>query len=568
MDQMRKLLNRNFDFSDEDKVVELKIVYINFTLLMAAMTSPVIGFLHLNQWGGYTSTIHGINSLIFSLFMLSLFFYLRRSVDNYRVIIKLLLIGIFLIFTSNLIFSVNENVRLLWFSLFVMISQELGGNRARNISILAIFYVLILYSILGVEIGFSSTDFTSSIILLILTVILFSNHDSTIKKVVKQLELTQKDALHMAEVKSQFLANMSHEIRTPLNGMLGFAEILLKDESDPEKIEQLNHIRSSGNILKRIIGNILDLSKIDHGSMIIENRCFDLRKEMEVMSLFAVSASNKRINYLYKIDPDVPVYFTGDSLRLTQILNNIVGNAIKFTSENGTVSLDIGLAKDGKRLHFEVRDNGIGISEAAQKNIFSPFTQSDNYIGRQYGGTGLGLSISKKLLEMMGTTLELESCQGEGSRFYFDLSIEACCCEIEASRISMQPIATGSSQKILVVDDDKLNQTMMKALLKRLGHTVTVVDDGHKVMEMFDKECFDLVLMDIRMPVMDGVEATRLLRNRGVTIPIIALTANAFKDDIENYLNSGMDECLSKPIDIDKLEKLISIHCLSNQQNH
>ena len=132
----------------------------------------------------------------------------------------------------------------------------------------------------------------------------------------------------------------------------------------------------------------------------------------------------------------------------------------------------------------------------------------------------------------------------------------------------MQPIATGSSQKILVVDDDKLNQTMMKALLKRLGHTVTVVDDGHKVMEMFDKECFDLVLMDIRMPVMDGVEATRLLRNRGVTIPIIALTANAFKDDIENYLNSGMDECLSKPIDIDKLEKLISIHCLSNQQNH
>ena len=565
MNSVRDLLNGGFSFSDEGKIAELKFIYIHITLLMAFISSPVIGLLHLNQWGGYTSTIHGINCLIFSLFALSLFFYLRRSIDNYELTIKLFLVGLFLIFTSNLVFSVNENIRLLWFVIILIMAQGLAGPRTRNLSIAAVTALFVSYFTLPFfEYTYTITDITSSIILLILVQVLFYFYDHAIKSAISQLEITERQALNLAAVKSEFLSNMSHEIRTPLNGMLGFTEILLKNESEPEKIEQLSHIRSSGNILKGIIGNILDLSKIDHGSMTIENRCFDFRKEMEVMSLFAVSAANKRINYLFKIDPDVPVYFTGDSLRLTQILNNIVGNAIKFTSEKGAVSLYIGVSKDGKTLHFEVQDNGIGISETAQKNIFSPFTQSDNSIGRQYGGTGLGLSISKKLLEMMGTTLELESSLGEGSRFYFDLSIEICCSEVELSKTSMQPIAAGQSQKILVVDDDKLNQTMMEALLKRLGHIVTVVDDGHKVMEMFDKGCFDLVFMDIRMPVMGGVEATRLLRNRGVMIPIIALTANAFKDDIENYLNLGMDECLSKPIDIKQLEYLINRYAVSS----
>ncbi|MCW8826135.1 MAG: ATP-binding protein, partial [Gammaproteobacteria bacterium] len=388
--------------------------------------------------------------------------------------------------------------------------------------------------------------------------------DMMISSTMRQLEITKRQALKLASAKSEFLSNMSHEIRTPLNGMLGFTDILLKDEYSPEKTEYLTHIRSSGNFLMGIIGNILDLSKIEHGSMSIENRCFDIRKELKVMSLFSGKCTENRITYLFSIGQDVPQYIIGDSLRLTQILNNIVGNAIKFTPKGGNVSLNIGVTDAGDALHFEVIDSGIGISEQDQKNIFSPFTQSNVSIGRQYGGSGLGLSISQKLLELMGSELGLDSRQGEGSRFYFKLPLQNCDCEIDSAQGTQKLVTKKQQLKILVVEDDKISQKMVAALLKRLGHTVTVVDDGQDVMPAFENDSFDLVLMDIRMPIMNGVEATRLLRQQDVDIPIIALTANVFKDDIESYLSAGMNTCLSKPIDIDKLEQVIEQYVAHN----
>jgi CheY-like chemotaxis protein/nitrogen-specific signal transduction histidine kinase len=410
-------------------------------------------------------------------------------------------------------------------------------------------------------VNLSATDILSSLFLLALVVILFDYYDYTIRRIMGQMEAAKRDALHMAGVKSRFLSSMSHEIRTPLNGIIGFTAMLLREESDPLKIERLNYIRSSGSVLSRIIGNVLDLSKIDDGKMTVERRCYELRKELEAIAIFAVTAQEKGVRFAINIAPETPSHIIGDSLRLNQVLGNLINNAIKFTPSGGEVALDIAVSQEGDRLGFEVVDTGEGIPEGMRQRIFSPFTQLDESVVRRFGGTGLGLSISQRLVQLMGGELRLASRVGEGSRFFFDLPLEECRDE------SLLPAATGVSPgagpglKILVADDDRINQVLMRDFLERMGHEVTVVSDGQEALSAYAHGHHDLILMDISMPVMDGVEATKELRRSGVTIPIIALTANIFKEDVERYLASGMTHCVSKPVDMAQLEQLIHTFC-------
>lgn len=547
------------DIEDDGSLMEMRVIYLNFTMFMAAISSPVIGVLHLGQWFGYSSLIHGINCLIFSGFMLWLMSYSRRSPDNYVVSRNLLLISLFLIFTSNLIFSTSEDMRILWFAILLIVAQGLGGAVVRYVVAVATATLFAVYLLQPfAAIALSASDIISSLLLLTLVVILFDYYDYIIHNTMKKMAKAKAEALLMAGVKSRFLSSMSHEIRTPLNGITGFTEMLLREETDPHKLERLNYIRSSGSMLSRLIGNVLDLSKIDDGQMTIEKRCFELRKELEAISIFAITAMDKGVAFSIHIAPEVPKQIVGDSLRLNQVLCNLVNNGIKFTPSGGKVELNVTVSQGGKRLSFEVVDTGVGIPREKQSLIFAPFTQLDESVVRQYGGTGLGLSISQQLVQLMGGGLKLSSEVDKGSRFFFELSLEEC-----QSNRSLESSASGlpvdkTRLKILVADDDQINQVLMRDFLERMGHQVTVVGNGQEALDAFEKEHHDLILMDIRMPVMDGIEATEQLRRMGVKVPVVALTANIFKEDVEEYLESGMTQCISKPVDMAQLEQLVN----------
>jgi len=561
---LQNFIRNGYDLQDKAALTEMRVIYLRFTMFMAAISSPVVGVLHLGHWFSYSSTVHGFNCLIFSVFQLLLMWYSRRSITTYIVTRNLLLISLFLIFTSNLVLSNNESMRLLWFAILLIVAQGLGGAKVRNIvagatAILFAVYLMQPY----IAVNLAVTDTVSSLFLLALVVILFDYYDNTIQKIMSQMETAKSDALQMAGVKSRFLSSMSHEIRTPLNGIIGFTEMLLRDESDPRKLERLNYIRSSGSVLSRIIGNVLDLSKIDDGKMMIERRCFELRKELDAIAIFAVTAQEKGVIFTIDIKPETPCHIVGDSLRLNQVLGNLVNNAIKFTPSGGKVELNIAVSQKWDRLGFEVVDTGVGIAEEKQSLIFAPFTQLDESVVRQFGGTGLGLSISQRLVQLMGGELKLASQEGEGSRFFFELPLEECRDE-NLLQAATRPSPGGrQGLKILVADDDLINQMLMRDVLQRMGHEVTVVSDGMEALSAYSIGHHDLILMDISMPVMDGLEATKQLRSSGVRIPIIALTANIFKEDVERYLASGMTHCVSKPIDMAQLEHLI--HSISER---
>ncbi|MES9960978.1 MAG: ATP-binding protein [Sedimenticola sp.] len=571
---MLSLITRLFDLltasnhsgSVEDAHTEKRLSFATFTIFMAAISSPVVGVLHLGQWFGYTSTLHAINCFLFSAFQFGLLFYFKGSIKRYSVTVNLLLISLFLIFVSNLVFSVNESMRMLWFIIFLTIAQGLGGRRARVMAIFATAILFLTYLATPLfAANLTQTEIISSLLILSLVVILFNYYDYTIQHIMGQLEAAKKEALHMAGVKSRFLSNMSHEIRTPLNGIIGFTEMLLKEEDKPEKAEQLNYIRSSGNVLAGLIGNILDLSKIDNGNMSIENRCCELRQELEAVKIFYVSAQEKGQAFSIDISDEVPRFIVCDSLRLNQVLSNLVNNAIKFTPSDGRVTLTITPSLKPGTLDVSVEDTGPGIPQHKQQHIFAPFMQLDESVAREHGGTGLGLSISQHLLQLMGSSLQLESREGKGSRFFFELPYDKCQGAPHVAHVISKERENSRAARILVAEDDKINQILVEDFLARLGHEMTVVENGQEVLEAVARDQFDIILMDISMPVMDGVEATVRLREDGVDIPIIALTANIYKEDADRYLASGIDYCVAKPVKLDELDQLI--HTYSNSVN-
>ncbi|MET0087571.1 MAG: ATP-binding protein [Sedimenticola sp.] len=350
-----------------------------------------------------------------------------------------------------------------------------------------------------------------------------------------------------------------------MNGIIGFTDMLLKQEDKPEKAEQLNYIRSSGNVLAGLIGNILDLSKIDNGNMSIEKRCCELRQELEAVKIFYVSAQEKGQAFSIDISDEVPRFIVCDSLHLNQVLSNLVNNAIKFTPPDGRVTLTITPSLKPGTLDVSVEDTGPGIPQHKQQHIFSPFMQLDESVAREHGGTGLGLSISQHLLQLMGSSLQLESREGKGSRFFFELPYEKCQGAPHVAHVTPEERENSRAARVLVAEDDKINQILVKDFLARLGHEMTVVENGQEVLEAIARDQFDIILMDISMPVMDGVEATVRLREDGVDIPIIALTANIYKEDADRYLASGIDYCVAKPVKLDELDQLI--HTYSNSVN-
>ncbi|MCW5719648.1 MAG: response regulator [Devosia sp.] len=357
-----------------------------------------------------------------------------------------------------------------------------------------------------------------------------------------------KQAQAASRAKSSFLATMSHEIRTPLNGIIGMAEILDTTALSPEQRQNLNIIRQSGDVLLDVINDILDYSKLEAGAMTTDPRPFALADVME--SIRAIMEPRARqagiaIDFSY---PAVTV--TTDPARFRQILINLIGNAIKFTPAGAvTITTDIG----DDRLCCAVADTGAGIAESDLPRLFREFSQLDSSTTRQHGGTGLGLAICKRLTTALGGTIGVESELGKGSRFWVDLPVTSVAPAV-APVVSPTPTPScAQSGRVLVVDDNAVNRTVAGALLERLGHKVVFAGNGEEALAAIGLESFAFIFMDMQMPVLDGLEATRRARALGVATPIIGLTANAFDSDREACLDAGMDGFVAKPVTREKL---------------
>lgn len=387
------------------------------------------------------------------------------------------------------------------------------------------------------------------------------------ERLEKELIITQKKAEHAAAIKEQFMANMSHEIRTPLNAIIGFNARLNKTKLDAEQKEYAEAVQSSGENLLAIVNDILDFSKIEAGMVRIEKIRFNLPNLLQsLITMFVGQAKEKQVNLELKISQNVPQFILGDPTRLTQILINLIGNALKFTNK-GSVCVEVDLISIHDKnvtIIFKVIDTGIGIPTEKMPEIFERFTQAKSDTSRIFGGTGLGLSIAKKLVELQSGTIQVESIQGKGSEFSFNIPYiitEGEDNDLKKNNDNEKKIEITGNLKILVVEDNILNQKLASFMLKDWNIDFDICDNGKLAVEKLKSKKYNLILMDIQMPEMNGYEATEYIRNQlKLTIPIIAMTADALPGEKEKCISFGMTDYISKPIKAIDLKNLISTY--------
>lgn len=397
---------------------------------------------------------------------------------------------------------------------------------------------------------------------------LFISRDITSRIIYEEeLKKEKERAINASKAKSEFLANMSHEIRTPLNGIIGMTNLTMETNLNKEQRENLNLVKSSSKTLLKIINNILDLSKIEAGKMEIEEKEFKLRKIMKnTIKIFEPIANDKKIDLELSIEESIEDNLFGDYHKLNQIFNNLISNAIKFTNSGFvkiTIEKEMDILGDNDEnieyIRCFVEDSGIGIKEEDLNKLFKFFSQVDSSYTKKHQGTGLGLYISKKLAQMLNGNIYVSSVYGQGSRFELKLPLKKSKSLYEKDKNGNRiELYKKYNLKVLLVEDDLISQFMMEKFLKKQRLSYKIANNGEEAVDIAKKEDFDIILMDIQMPLMDGIEATRIIRQNNKKVKIIAVTAYATRKDENKFLNLGMDYYIPKPVDFEDLIRVFS----------
>jgi len=548
-----------------DSFLKEKIMTLDIVMLVMGIVVFSFGIFRYMQEKYLQSGV----DLVMTIIIIFSYIFLHKNNGSIKVVSRFLIFFASLTALSVIIFNPDIDTRFSWIGICIYLMfflLDLKEGIIWSMSLMVILLILYFFSIIQVELS----EFMIFFIATTLLAFLLSRYQSIKQDREEQyfihqteLEKQMQELRRAVTVKSDFLANMSHEIRTPLNALMGFISILQKGEEDTNKKKYLNIVDSSAKSLLTIINDILDFSKIESGKLSLESIPMNPIVPFEdVHQLFHKQAKAKDIKLSLNLNSNFPKFVLGDKIRIKQIISNLLSNAIKFTPKGGEVSIN--LSYQNNILRCAIDDSGIGIEKSKLNTIFESFSQADNSTTRTYGGTGLGLTISKSLVELMGGTIAVKSELGKGSSFYFTIVLEEAVDTKHSintdEKNERKDCKLQASGKILVVDDNKMNRVFLNVMLTSLGLQSDTVENGVEAVEQVLKEKYVLILMDENMPLMNGIEATKEIRKLNIEkyIPIIAVTANALEGDKEKFIDAGMDDYISKPIDKDQFVDVLN----------